>query len=712
MATLEKIRSKAGLLVTIVGVALFAFIIGDFLNSGSTYFRQSQELVIDVNGSEMKIQEYQARVDEMAEMYKMQNGASSLPEEYMTQIRQSVFDGFVQEVILDEETEKLGMTVGPEELFDMVQGENISPVIMQQFTNPETRTFDKTYLLNFLKQINDNTTNYTAEQRAEIDKAKAFWLFLERNIKRQRLEQKYMSLISKAVSANKLDAKDAFDGGAESSDIVYAMQAYSTIPDSTITVSESELKKLYEQRKETLKQKEEKVIKYIAADIRPSKEDYDKASADIEAIKEELKSNENVADVVNDNSEVPYMDAFFAQSALDAEMGKFAETALVGDIYGPVFENDKYRMFKLVNKVYAPDSVKVSHIMLAGKTDDEIKHLADSLMSVLDKGGDFAELAKQYSVDQSAANGGELGWFTEATALRGINEDFKNAIFSAQFNKVSVVKSLYGTHLVKVTDKTDNVYKYKIADIEMTVSPSSSTYSKIYNDLNKFVADNAELLSEKEGIEDVAKEAGYAVNSRATISAGDQTLGSIRNSRQVIRWAFQGSKGDVSEIFECDDKFVVAVVLGTIKEGYRPLRSAAPMLEADLKAEKKGDKIVEELTSKNLTSLDAYAKAMGASVDSVKFVNFGTRRLAGVGLEPRLSAAVSMAKENQLSQPVKGTNGVYVFTVVQRTKEDKEFDEAAVVQNLNASNMYRFGFQSIQSLINKSEIEDNRIRFY
>ena len=335
MATLEKIRSKAGLLVTIVGVALFAFIIGDFLNSGSTYFRQSQELVIDVNGSEMKIQEYQARVDEMAEMYKMQNGASSLPEEYMTQIRQSVFDGFVQEVILDEETEKLGMTVGPEELFDMVQGENISPVIMQQFTNPETRTFDKTYLLNFLKQINDNTTNYTAEQRAEIDKAKAFWLFLERNIKRQRLEQKYMSLISKAVSANKLDAKDAFDGGAESSDIVYAMQAYSTIPDSTITVSESELKKLYEQRKETLKQKEEKVIKYIAADIRPSKEDYDKASADIEAIKEELKSNENVADVVNDNSEVPYMDAFFAQSALDAEMGKFAETALVGDIYGP-----------------------------------------------------------------------------------------------------------------------------------------------------------------------------------------------------------------------------------------------------------------------------------------------------------------------------------------------------------------------------------------
>ena len=126
MATLEKIRSKAGLLVLVVGLALFAFIIGDYLNSGSTYLRQSQERIAEIDGEVVKIQDYQGRVDEMAEMYKMQSGSAGLPEEYMTLIRQSVFDAMVQEVVLAEATAKLGMGVRPEEMFDIVQGKNIS----------------------------------------------------------------------------------------------------------------------------------------------------------------------------------------------------------------------------------------------------------------------------------------------------------------------------------------------------------------------------------------------------------------------------------------------------------------------------------------------------------------------------------------------------------------------------------------------------------
>lgn len=440
-----------------MGLALFAFIIGDFLNSGSTYFRQSQERVAKVDGEVIKIQDYQGRIDEMTEMYKMQSGQSSLPEEYMNQIRQSVFDAMVQEVVLDEATDKLGMQVGPEELFDMVQGENISPMIqqMQMFVNPQTGQFDKTALLNFLKTIDDdNIANYPADQQAQLIQARNFWLFWEKNIKRQRLEQKYTTLLSKAVSANVLDAKEAFNDVSENSDIVYAMQSYASIPDSTVDVSKSEIEKLYNQRKELYKQKEGKVIKYIAVDIRPSQEDYDKASADIESLKEEFKTSEKVADIVNENSEVPYMDAFFTENAFDPEMKQFATTAEVGAVYGPVFDNDKYRMFKLVDKTVAPDSVKVSHIMLAN-TGDEARTtvLADSLMNVLKNGGDFAELAKQFSADQAAENGGELGWFTEITALRGVNDDFKNAVFSTPVNNVVKVKSLYGTHLVKVTEK-------------------------------------------------------------------------------------------------------------------------------------------------------------------------------------------------------------------------------------------------------------------
>ena len=711
MATLEKIRSKAGLLVLVVGLALFAFIIGDFLNSGSTYFRQSQERIAEIDGEVIKIQDYQDRVDEMTEIYKMQSGSASLPEEYMTQIRQSVFDGMVQEIVLDEATQKLGMVVGPEELFDMVQGENISPLIqqMQMFVNPQTGAFDKSALLTFLKQIDvDNIATYPAEQQAQLQQAQRFWMFWEKNIKRQRLEFKYTTLLSKAIAANALDAKAAFDESVENSDIVYAMQSYATIPDSTIAVSDSEIKQLYEQRKESYKQKASKIIDYIAVDIRPSKEDYDKVQADIESVKSELETTDRVADLVNENSEVPYVDAFFTENALDAEMKQFATTAEVGAIYGPVFDNDKYRLFKLIDKTNAPDSVKVSHIMLAGKGEAETKALADSLLTVLKGGASFEELAKQFSADQAAENGGELGWFTEATALRGVNAEFKDAVFGTPLNQIAVVKSMYGTHLVKVTEKTANVAKYKVADIDMTVSPSSKTYSNIYNELNQFISNNHSL----EKLTANAKEAGYNLVSDATVTKDDQLLGSVQNSRQVIRWAFQNDKGAISEIFECNDKFVVAAMKGSLDEGYRPVELVAAPLKAELIAQKKGEQIAAALAAKNLTSVEAYAEAMGAKVDSVKFVNFATRRISGIGIEPNLNAAVAMAQVDQVSAPVKGNNGVYVFKVYARNNDAKTYDEAEQVRTLDATNAYRVGFQAIQSLINKAEVEDNRIRFY
>lgn len=711
MATLEKIRSKAGLLVLVVGLALFAFIIGDFLNSGSTYFKQSQERIAKVNGQTISIHDYQNLVDEMVEMYKMQTGQTSFPDEYMAQIRQSVFDTMVQDIVLGEATEEVGMEVSSDELFDMVQGENISPLIQQMpmFQNQQTGSFDRNALLNFLKVIDDDAIAAApVEQQDQLIKAKNYWLFWEKNIKRQRLEQKYTTLIVKAVGANKLEAKESFEENAKSADIVYAMQAYATVPDSTIEVSNSELKALYDQRKELFKQKETKVVKYLAVDIRPSQEDYKAVETEIESVKNELANSDKVADIVNENSEIPYVDAFFTDKSFDNEMKQFATTAEVGAVYGPVFANDKYRLFKLVDKTTAPDSVKVSHIMLAGKSEAETAALADSLMGAIKGGADFAELAKQHSVDQAAQNGGELGWFTEVTALRGVNEEFKNAIFSTPVNQVAIVKSTYGTHLVKVTEKTANVTKYKMADVDMTVSPSSKTYSAIYNELNAFISKNHDIAK----LDTAAKSAGYNVISDVQITPDNQTLGTVKSSRPVVRWAFQNSNGSISEIFECDDKFVIAAVEKSAPAGYAPLDMVAQGLKAELVAKKKGEKIAADLTAKNLSSIEAYAQAMGSSVDSVKFVSFGTRRISGVGVEPNLNAAVSLAKVDQVSAPVKGNNGVYVFKVFAENNDAKQYNEEAEMRAINANNTYRLSYQTIQSLVNKADVEDNRIRFY
>ncbi|MDH6533978.1 peptidylprolyl isomerase [Parabacteroides sp. 52] len=712
MATLEKIRSKAGLLIIVVGVALFAFIIGDFLNSGSTYFRQTQEKIASVNGENISIQDYQARIEEMLDVYKMQTGNSNVQEEVMTQIRQSVFQSMTREIVLGEKAELLGLTVSSDELFDMVQGENISPVIQQMpmFVNQQTGRFDKTALLNFLKRIgDDNTASYSPEQQAQLEQMRRFWLFWERSIKQQRLEEKYTALLTKAVSANVLDAKAEFDETAESTNFRYVVQNYATIPDSLVQVSKSDVEKLYNQRKQNYKQAEGKVINYIAVDVVPSADDFAKAQTEIEGLKEEFTTSSNVAELVNEYSEIPFINAYSSENAFDADVKQFITTAEVGEVNGPLFADNKYRMFKLVDKITAPDSVKVSQIMVAAQTEAQTVALVDSLMDVLKKGADFAEVARKHSMDQMAQNGGEVGWMTEVSALGWLNEEFKDAVFGASVNEVKSLKTMYGTVIVKVTEKTANVKKYKVANIEMTVSPSSKTYSDLYNELNHYISVNNTI----EKFDENAQTAGYNLMKDITVNKSEETLVGIPRSRQVIRWAFQQSKkGIVSEIFECDDKFVAIAVQGTVPEGYRSLAYMTPQLEKELKKVKKGEKIVNDLKAQNLTSLEAYGQAMNSSIQTVNFLNFGTSRISGIGLEPKLNALASVAPLNQLSQPVIGNEAVYVFEAVERNPEEKTYNEEEQVSLINSSNSYRYGYQAVQSLINNSEIVDNRIRFY
>jgi peptidyl-prolyl cis-trans isomerase D len=714
MATLEKIRSKAGLLVTVVGIALFAFIIGDFLNSGSTFFRQHQETVLEVNGTSIKHPDFQSRLTELEHVAELQSGQTSLPEEYRIQIRQNVYNNLVEEIVLNGELLKLGMTVTPEELFDMVQGENIAPMLLQNqmFHNPQTGQFDKAYYLNFLKMTADEAINNAPQgQQEQLLQLRTLRLYWEKMLKLQRQEQKYIMLLSKAMSANKLDAKDAYAGQAESSDIAFVMQPYSSVPDSAVTVGSAEIAKLYDARKKAFRQEEAKVISYISVDILPSQDDYSKVSAEIEQVKLELTGSEieSIRDFVADNSETLYVDAFRSENSLDVEAKQFVASAAVGDTYGPFLDqsSNRYRLFKLIDKTLAPDSVKVSHIMIMN--DGREAEVSDSLINEL-KRGDFAAMAAAHSIDQnSAANGGDLGWLTEDVALRIVNDDFKDAIFAAVPNEIFKFRSTQGTHLLKVTERTANVNKYKLAEFDKSVSPSSKTYNDLYNALNQFIVRHRNI----EQLDTAAQHAGYAFFSDVSLSSADENIGSIPQSRKVIHWAFEHKKGDVSEIFDCDNKYlVIAAMQGTVRKGYRSLSSLEPSLKAELIARKKGEKIEADLKARGLSSIDAYAQAMNASVDSVRFVNFSTPRITGIGAEPKLNALISMATPNSVSAPAAGNNGVYVFEVFNRENRSLPYDEASQTEALNATAIYRYGQQAMQLLIYNADITDNRIRFY
>jgi len=712
MATLEKIRNQAGLLVIIVGLALFSFIIGDFLNSGSTYFRQSQDHVANINGTVINFHEYQSRIEELTTIYKMQSNTNNLTEEQITQIRQSVYDAKVHEIILNDVLNKLGITVTPEELFDMVQGENISPMVQQfpLFTDPETGIFSKTRALSILKTIEDYQS-YPPEYRAEIEQIRNYWLFWERNLKQQRLQDKYMALLSKIIVANPLDAKDAYESSLESSDIVYAMQSFAMIPDSAVTISDSEIRKLYNQRKDQFKQKESRILDYISVDINPSEEDYAKVQEDAYKVLAEMEGAERIEDIVAANSEVPFLNAFVSASGIDTDMQSFVEKAAIGDIEGPLFRDDSYRLFKLIDKTIAADSVNVSHILLGYQNNNnaEVDALADSLVAVLRSGADFELLAFQYSVDQQSAQmGGEIGWITEAGALRYFGEEFKDAIFSATVNRPTVHKASYGVHILKVTEKTANVPKYKLAYIHLSVTPSTKTYSNLYNALNQFVSTN----NSAEKITASASEAGYVLSANSRITADDRFIGSVFDSRPVIRWAFESTKkGEVSKIFECKNHFVVAIRKDALPEGYQSIQSVAPMLRNELASEAKGAVIVNELKGKNLSSVEAYAEAMNTQIDTVRYIDFTTPRITGIGMEPKLNALITFAPLNSVSEPVVGNNGVYLFSVFNRNKTAIDYEEKAEILKLESNNSYRVSYLSIQSLVGKAKIEDNRIRF-
>jgi len=712
MATLEKIRNQAGLLVIVVGLALFAFIIGDFLNSGSSYFRQDQDQVANVNGTPINIIEYQQRIEEMSNIYKMQSQTNVVPEEVNSQIRQSVYDAMVQEIVMKDALGELGMQVTPDEMFDMIQGDNISPMVQQfpYFMDPETGTYSKVRALNVLKTI-ENLDAIPVENRAELEPVRQYWLFWERNMKMQRLQDKYTALLTKAIVANPLEAKDAFDNTQVNSDIVYAMQSYSTIADSTIKVSDSDIKKVYNQRKEQYKQKDMRVLDYISVDISPSQDDYEAVRKELEDARRELTTaSSNVADIVNEYSETQFVDAYVSEASMDQLMIAFVNSADIGEIEGPTFSDQSYRVLQLLDKKMDADSVKVSHIYLVAQdgNTERLSTLADSLLTVVKSGADFAEVAMQHSMDQAGANGGELGWFTEPGALRMLGEDFKNTIFSASVNVPVILKSSYGTHIIKVTEKTADIPKYKLAYITQAVTPSSRTQGDIYSALNQFIANN----NTPEKMASAAKDAGYEFMTDVRVNSNDQIVGSVADTRQVVRWAFEGTKkNEVSKIFESKDNFVVAIRKDVLPEGYQSVQAVAPMIAMELRAKMKGEEIARQLAEKNLNTVDAYAQAMGSRVDTVKFVNMATTRITGIGLEPVMNAKIAYAPLNSVSEPVVGNNGVYVFNVFNRVNENAAYDEKRQIQTLESSISYRVGYQAAQALTEDAKITDNRIRF-
>ena len=709
MATLEKIRNKAGLLVGVVGLALFAFIIGDFLRSGSTFFRQNKEKVAIVDGQSIGIREYQDEVGVTVDNYKNRMGAS-LSEDQQNQIRQMVFDQMVGSILMDNESKKIGFLVTQEELADLVMGNNISPIIRQipYFQNPQTKAFDKNVLIQFLQLIeSDDWTMYSPEQQQQLQKEKDMWLTVEKSVSQQKLYDKFSTLLVSAITANSLDAKAAFNNNAVNVDFNYVSQLYNSMPDAGIEVSDADIAKLYESRKQNYKQDPAKLVSYIAVNVVPSEADYADISSRMDKLKDELAKTDNPADLINENSDAPFLDAYISAAQLDNDTKNFVMHASVGDIDGPKLTDKMYSMSKLIGIKQSPDSIKVNQMTFPNNDDAKIKAHIDSLIQVIRSGKSFADVALSESNGQT---NGSIGWQTEASLVRGVDAKFANDLFDAKVNDLFTVKTQYGTLLVQVVEKTKPVTKYKVGTVQMEVTPSQETYNKLYSNLNQYISKNNQL----EKFRSAAPDAGYVCQTNVPLLENQYNIASIENSRQVVKWAYGHGKGDISEIFECQAYFIVAVVEGDLKAGFRPLKDISDILKRELINEKKGKTIVDSLKGKNLNSLDDYATAMNSTVQDVKFVTFATPRIAGIGAEPIVNVKAVSSEVGQITGPFAGKNGVYVLSLTAKNTSDQKFDEVAQKQQMNMQNNYKIMqlVQNNQLLKDKATVEDNRSRFY
>lgn len=708
MAILQKIRDRSGLLIAVIGVALLAFILGDLLTSGNTFLRKYQDKAFVVDGDLVSTQEYFDRVSEWEDFQKMISGESSLDESATSQIRDIVYQQMVKERILDSQAKKLGLTVSKEEINDLVHGDVISPLLQQLplFVDPQTGQFDKSTLINFLSTINTDESMLPPEQVAMVRQYKSIWLFVENLIKYQRLEEKYGSLLSSAVMVNDVEAKTTFDQTQQSADMIYVVQNYYTIADSVASVTDAEIKKFYNENQNLFKASNPRAkVTYFTKEIVPSDEDFDEVEKATSEVYEKLLTTTNVAAVVSDYSDAPFVDAYISANLLSPDERSFVQSAEVSDVYGPFRDGDSFKLYKYLGKTIAPDSVKLRMIGLPENmaNDSLVTAYIDSLHIVIKEGKDFAEVANELNPQ---SNGGEVGWVREIDLVQA-GPNVAQDIFSIPTGSVSKIKMPGQQSLIYVEEKTNPVEKYKLAVVNMPVIVSDKTQNNIDNELNQLVSEP----DIRDNFTQLAQEKGYNVIPSQTVGATDHMLAQMQGSRQVINWALNEKEGAIKK-FDLSRNRIVARVDKIIPAGVLPLSEVSDNIRSLLLNDKKAEKIISDLDSKNLSTLEEYAAAMDSKIDSVKFVDFNTSNITNLGNEPVLNAYAAYAPLNTIVGPLKGNMGVFVIDVINREQVEGEYNAEDQKIAMHSNAIYRLQNQAIEVLKDKMKVVDNRYKFY
>ncbi len=708
MATLQKIRTKAGLLVAIViGISLAAFILGDmFQGGGSTLFQKDRLEVGEIDGESIQYPEYQRQVERLGEIYKMNTQQNQLDDNAWAEVREQTWQEIVREIVMDDVYDDLGLAVSSDELFDMLQGANLHPIVQQLFRDPNTGTVDRGAVVRFLKNLE---TGVAPEQRD-------YWYYLEDQIVEERIASKYNNLVSKGLYVTSEEAQSNLNKKSRQLNFDYIALNYNSVADTQVVVTENDLKEYYNKNKENYEQEKRRRIEYITFDVEPSNEDYQQAEEWINDIKPEFAQAEDNVQFVNSNSDVGFDNTWYKTEELPENIANWIteENAEVGDVFGPYFEDEAYKLAKFHASEMMPDSVEARHILLQVNTQEElpqVQNLADSLKTAIENGADFTELAREYSADQgSAAQGGSLGWFGRGQMVA----PFEEAAFNNEIDEVSIVTSQFGIHITQTTGKGEETRQYQIAYLVRNVEPSTNTYQNTYAKASQFAGENTTVEQFNEAVEQ------QQFNKKtATVRENDRDIPGLENARPLIRAAYDSNEGKLirdeqgSTIFDLDDSFVIAALTSVTEEGIADFEDVRPRIELAVIKEKKAELLKEEARNalEDNSDLEAVAGELGKTVQNVSGVNFSSVQIPGLGMEPAVTGAASALAVDQISKPVEGNNGVYILKVT--SVNDTPAGDVAAEKNSMAQNLnMRVSSQAYEVHREHTEIEDRRSKFY
>lgn len=670
MATLQRIRNHGLFLLIIVGLAMLAFILGDALNSGSSFMNKSREYIGEIEGQKIHYTEYESAVEQLTEVYKIESGRSDFDEDMHAQIRNQVWQMLVAKYTLQDQAKLIGMDITSDELYELCAGAKPHQLITsRRMFAGQNGQFDRNILINFLASIEMDSEN--AEQAANLKQAKNYWMYWENAVRLTAMQEKYVGLIQNMLTANNLDAKFAAQAKQTKVNVDYAMKPYYTVADSLVKVSTNDIRKIYDERKQMYKQTPNRDIAYIAYPIVPSEADYQLAEKAMQEIQEEFRTTEEVALVVNSNSDVMYDGNNYSEKTIPAAYKDFAfaKGAKKNDFMELNYDEATrtFRMARLMDCGYnSPDSVQLKGIA-----------------------------TKEGEQDQ------EYGWFTEAE----LQKDIAEPAFAGKVGQRFTVTLGMEDRTFEITGLTKPTPKAKVAIIEREVTPSSKTFAAIYNEANQFVVSN----QDEEAFRAAAEEAKMEIETATNLQKMANKVADLKSSRAIVRWAFNAKEGQVSDVFECGDKYIVAVLTATHDGEYREFEDVQATLRYEAVNRKKAEYISKQIA--DAKTLAEVAEKMGSEVRHIDALTEDSYRFGIEGMEPAAVGTAFATAAGELSKPVKGNQGVIVLVPSDVQRAEAEVDYKAEIASLNARTSYSLPYQLINNLEQNADIVDNRATF-